>query len=165
LRIDLRPNLSREDLECALSAPRDKLSLSSFLRKKAKLSSVAISLLHEALILEALISEASFSRPEQAQSRRLSDLSTNALACLIKGVPVRLTSTAPIERAISTAGGVAFDELDERLMVRRRPGLFVAGEMLDWEAPTGGYLLQGCFASGAAAGRGALQWLGQREDS
>ena len=66
----------------------------------------------------------------------------------------------PVERAISTAGGVAFDELDDRFMLRRKPGVFVAGEMLDWEAPTGGYLLQACFATGAAAARGALDWLG-----
>jgi predicted flavoprotein YhiN len=84
-----------------------------------------------------------------------------ALAGLIKEVPVRLTGVAPIERAISTAGGVAFDALDEHFMLRRRPGVFVAGEMLDWEAPTGGYLLQATFATGAAAGRGALEWLGR----
>ena len=71
----------------------------------------------------------------------------------------RLTGTAPIARAISTAGGIAFDELDADFMLRRLPGVFVAGEMLDWEAPTGGYLLQACFATGAAAGSGALQWL------
>jgi predicted flavoprotein YhiN len=78
---------------------------------------------------------------------------------LIKAVPVRLADVEPIGRAISTAGGVAFDEIDERFMLRRRPGIFVAGEMLDWEAPTGGYLLQAAFATGAAAGRGALQFL------
>ncbi len=66
---------------------------------------------------------------------------------------------APIARAISTAGGIAFDEMDEKFMLLRRPGVFVAGEMLDWEAPTGGYLLQACFATGAAAGHGALAWL------
>ena len=82
-----------------------------------------------------------------------------ALAALIKAVPVRLTGTAPIARAISTAGGVALDEVDDAFMLRRLPGVFVAGEMLDWEAPTGGYLLQASFATGAAAGRGALQWL------
>ncbi len=82
-----------------------------------------------------------------------------ALAALIKGVPVRLTATAPIERAISTAGGIAFDELDAHFMLRRMPGVFVAGEMLDWEAPTGGYLLQACFSTGAAAAKGAIEWL------
>jgi predicted flavoprotein YhiN len=78
---------------------------------------------------------------------------------LINAVPIRLTGTAPIARAISTAGGISFDELDEDFMVRRLPGVFAAGEMLDWEAPTGGYLLQASFATGAAAGRGALGWL------
>ena len=84
------------------------------------------------------------------------------LARLINAVPVRLTGVAPIARAISTAGGIAFDALDARFMLRRLPGVFVAGEMLDWEAPTGGYLLQACFATGAAAGRGALEWLRRR---
>jgi len=74
-------------------------------------------------------------------------------------VPVQLTGIAGIARAISTAGGIAFEELDADFMIRRLPGVFAAGEMLDWEAPTGGYLLQACFATGAAAGRGALRWL------
>jgi predicted flavoprotein YhiN len=82
-----------------------------------------------------------------------------ALAHLVKSVPVELTETAPIARAISTAGGIAFSELNDDFMLRGRPGHFVAGEMMDWEAPTGGYLLQACFASGAAAGRGALAWI------
>ena len=75
---------------------------------------------------------------------------------------MRLTGIAPIARAISTAGGIAFGELDARFMLRAHPGVFVAGEMLDWEAPTGGYLLQACFATGDAAGRGALEWLASR---
>jgi predicted flavoprotein YhiN len=73
-----------------------------------------------------------------------------------------LSAAAPLARAISTAGGIAFEEIDEGFMLRRRPGVFVAGEMLDWDAPTGGYLLQAAFATGAAAGRGALEWLGSR---
>ncbi len=72
---------------------------------------------------------------------------------------MRLTGVADIARAISTAGGIAFDEIDANFMLRRKPGVFVAGEMLDWEAPTGGYLLQACFATGVAAGQGALAWL------
>jgi predicted flavoprotein YhiN len=68
---------------------------------------------------------------------------------------------APIARAISSAGGIALDELDADFMICRLPGVFAAGEMLDWEAPTGGYLLQACFATGAAAGRGVLRWLSQ----
>jgi predicted flavoprotein YhiN len=79
---------------------------------------------------------------------------------LINAVPIALTGTASIARAISSAGGIAFDELDADFMLRRLPGVFAAGEMLDWEAPTGGYLLQACFATGLAAGKGALKWLG-----
>ena len=81
------------------------------------------------------------------------------LARLINAVPVELTGVAPIARAISTAGGIPFSELDADFMLRRLPGVFAAGEMLDWEAPTGGYLLQASFATGAAAARGALKWL------
>jgi len=76
-----------------------------------------------------------------------------------------LSGIAPIEKAISTAGGIAWDEIDETMMLRRRPGTFVAGEMLDWEAPTGGYLLQASFATGAAAGRGALDWCAEAAKS
>ena len=79
---------------------------------------------------------------------------------LVNAVPLRLTAPAPLARAISTAGGVDLAEVDERFMLRRRPGVFLAGEMLDWEAPTGGYLLQACFATGAAAGRGVARYLG-----
>jgi predicted flavoprotein YhiN len=81
------------------------------------------------------------------------------LAVNINCVPVFLDGTAQIARAISTAGGISFDELDADFMIRRLPGVFAAGEMLDWEAPTGGYLLQASFATGAAAGRGVLKWL------
>ena len=81
------------------------------------------------------------------------------LARLINAVPVQLTGVAPIARAISSAGGIRFDELDAHFMLRQLPGVFAAGEMLDWEAPTGGYLLQASFATGMAAGKGALNWL------
>jgi hypothetical protein len=141
----LRPDLTAADLLERLDAPRAKQSLSSFLRKTVRLSPVAIGLLHEAT---------------QASSARLTHMDRAALAALINAVPLRLTGTAPLATAISTAGGIAFEELDASFMLRRRPGVFVAGEMLDWEAPTGGYLLQASFATGAAAGRGALQWLG-----
>ena len=124
-----------------------KQSLSTFLGKALKLSPVAIGLLQESA---------------QNCAEPLSGMAPERLAERVNAVPVRLTSTAPIARAISTAGGIEFDELDARLMLRRRPGTFVAGEMLDWEAPTGGYLLQASFATGAAAGRGALDWLGLR---
>jgi uncharacterized flavoprotein (TIGR03862 family) len=144
LYIDLRPDVARADLEARLAAPRAKQSLSTFLRKAANLSPVAIGLLQEAAM---------------ASSQRLAAMAPAALADLVKAVPVRLTGVAPVTRAISTAGGIAFDEVDEHFMLRRRPGVFVAGEMLDWEAPTGGYLLQACFATGASAGHGALAWL------
>jgi hypothetical protein len=91
--------------------------------------------------------------------RSLASLPPKELAEFINAVPIRLTGTAPIARAISTAGGIALDELDRNFMLRRLSGVFAAGEMLDWEAPTGGYLLQASFATGAAAGRGVRQWL------
>lgn len=141
--IDLRPDVERPELEKRLAAPRAKQSLSTFLRKAANLSPVAIGLLQEAAA---------------SASQRLAGMTPDGLAALVKAVPVRLIGVAPIARAISTAGGVAFDQLDPSYMLRHRPGVFVAGEMLDWDAPTGGYLLQACFATGAAAGRGALQW-------
>lgn len=144
LHIDLRPDLAHADLAARLATPRAKQSLSTFLRKAASLSPVAIGLLQEAAM---------------ASSQRLAVMAPAALADLVKAVPVRLTGTAPIARAISTAGGIAFDEVDEHFMLRRRPGVFAAGEMLDWDAPTGGYLLQACFATGAAAGNGAVAWL------
>ena len=81
------------------------------------------------------------------------------LANAIKSLTLTLTATRPIDEAISSAGGVMFDALDKNLMLRQLPGVFCAGEMLDWEAPTGGYLLTGCFASGRAAGQGVLRWL------
>jgi uncharacterized flavoprotein (TIGR03862 family) len=144
LSIALRPDLGAADLVKRLSAPRGKQSLSNFLRKAAGLSPVAIGLLQEAAI---------------ASGQQLASLAPEKLAALISAVPVRLTGVAPIARAISTGGGVSFDELDENYMLRKLPGVFAAGEMLDWEAPTGGYLLQASFATGAAAGRGALRWL------
>jgi uncharacterized flavoprotein (TIGR03862 family) len=143
LIIDLRPDVSSAALQQRLEAPRGKQSLSNVLRKAAKLSPAAIGLLHEAAA---------------ASSQKLGTMSPPHLAALINAVPVRLTATAPLETAISTAGGISFEEIDENFMLRRRPGVFVAGEMLDWEAPTGGYLLQACFSTGAAAGRAAAKW-------
>jgi uncharacterized flavoprotein (TIGR03862 family) len=144
LDVALRPDLERMDLIERLSAPKGKQSLSNFLRKAAHLSPVAIGLLQEAA---------------KAQGLSLSSLPPDDLARLINAVPIELTGVAPIARAISTAGGIPFSELDGDFMLRRLPGVFAAGEMLDWEAPTGGYLLQASFATGAAAGRGALRWL------
>jgi uncharacterized flavoprotein (TIGR03862 family) len=144
LRMALRPDLETSELVARLSAPRGKQSLSNWLRKTAHLSPVGIGLLQEA----AMVSGVS-----------LSALSTENLAGLINAIPIELNGIAPITRAISTAGGISFDEIDADFMIRRLPGVFAAGEMLDWEAPTGGYLLQAAFATGAAAGRGALKWL------
>ena len=111
--------------------------------KAVSLSPVAIGLLQEAA---------------KASGAPLASLSPSDLAKLINAVPIDITGVAPIARAISTAGGVALEELNADFMIRRLPGVFAAGEMLDWEAPTGGYLLQASFATGVAAGRGALKW-------
>jgi uncharacterized flavoprotein (TIGR03862 family) len=144
LHVALRPDLEPNDLIAKLSAPKGKQSLSNFLRKAAGLSSVAIGLLQEAAKIIGV---------------SLSSMPPADLADLINAVPIELAGTAPIARAISTAGGIAFKELDADFMLRRLPGVFAAGEMLDWEAPTGGYLLQASFATGVAAGRGAIKWL------
>ncbi len=133
LHVDLRPDVAIDKL----SAPRGKASLSTYLRKSAGLSPVAVGLVQEAL--------------HHGDGRQLAEI--------IKDLPLRLSAPFDIQRAISTAGGIARSEVDEHLMLKKRPGMFVAGEMLDWEAPTGGYLLQGCMATGAAAGRGVLEWL------
>jgi uncharacterized flavoprotein (TIGR03862 family) len=146
LQVALRPDLGTAELQSRLAAPHGKQSLSNFLRKAAGLSPVAVGLLQEAAI---------------GSGKSLATFSPKDLAELISDVPIRLTGTAPIARAISAAGGIAFDELDENFMLRRLPGVFAAGEMLDWEAPTGGYLLQASFATGLAAGRGALRWLSE----
>ncbi len=138
LAIDLQPERSTAELVQRLARPRCRQSLSTFLKKALGLSPLAINLLREAA-----------PPPDDPE----------ALAGLIKAVPIRLSAPASLDRAISTAGGVAFDQLDAHFMLRARPGLFVAGEMLDWEAPTGGYLLQACFATGRAAAAGVLAWL------
>lgn len=137
IHIDLRPDLDRAALDRKLGGPRGSQSLSNLLRKQAALAPEAIALVQEAL--------------HQGATAPLPDL--------IKSLPVRLAATTGIERAISSAGGLRLDALDDRLMLRDRPGVFAAGEMLDWEAPTGGYLLQGCFSTGVAAAKGALDWL------
>jgi uncharacterized flavoprotein (TIGR03862 family) len=141
LWIDLRPDSSEQELAGKLSAVKAGRSLSNTLRKAVLLSPVAINLLREAH---------GVSLPSDPA----------ALAKAIKGSRVSLTGVQPMDRAISTAGGVALDAVDEQLMLRALPGVFVAGEMLDWEAPTGGYLLQACFATGVAAAQGVLHRLG-----
>ncbi len=144
LRVALRPDLDMSDLIARLSMPRGKQSFSNWLRKAAHLSPVGIGLLQEAAI---------------ASGVPLPSLSPAALAERINALPIELNGVAPIARAISTAGGISFSEIDADYMIRCMPGIFAAGEMLDWEAPTGGYLLQASFATGAAAGRGVLKWV------
>ncbi len=145
--IALRPDLTTSEIEERLRRHLTgrKPSLANLLRKALKLSPVAIGLLYETQLRAA---------------EPLSALAPDRLAHLINAVPLRVAGIAPMARTISTAGGILFDEIDENFMLRGKPGVFVAGEMLDWEAPTGGYLLQACFATGAAAGRGAAKWLG-----
>jgi uncharacterized flavoprotein (TIGR03862 family) len=133
LEIDLKPDLTLEQIRERLAKPRGRLSQSNWLRKALNLPPVAIALLRECA--PAPTAEA------------------------IKALPLILTGTRPMEEAISTAGGLLFEELDENFMIKRRPGLFAAGEMLDWEAPTGGYLLTGCLSQGVAAARGIMEWL------
>jgi hypothetical protein len=144
LLVDLRPDLDEAALAARLARSRAGDSLSARLRKAAGLAPVAIGLLREAA--------GAALPPEPA-----------ALARLIKAAPLALTGMMGLDRAISTAGGVVLDALDERAMLRARPGLFLAGEMLDWEAPTGGYLLQGAIAGGRAAADGMLDWLRTRQ--
>lgn len=136
--LDLRPDLTESELADRLSRPRGKRSASTHLAKTAGLSPAAVGLLREAGPL-----------PQDSA----------ALARLIKTSPLRFQSPNGIERAISSAGGVQFDEVDEGFMLRRLPGVFVVGEMLDWEAPTGGYLLHACLATGRLAGDAAAQRL------
>ena len=135
---DLRPDMTADDLAGRLSRARGGQSLSNQLRKALKLSPVEINLLRE------------------GHGKDL-PAAPPALAAAIKAAPIRLTGVQGLARAISSAGGVLRDALDERLMLKARPGVFVAGEMLDWEAPTGGYLLQATFATAAAAAHGVLR--------
>lgn len=139
LFVDLRPTMSMGDIEKKLIRPRGRMSFSSWLPKAMNLSPLAIALLHES-------------------NKDASALSPKELASLIKSCSITLTAPFPIERAISSAGGIDLSEVDGNMMIKQRPGLFVAGEMLDWEAPTGGYLLQACFSTGMAAGEGILAY-------
>lgn len=141
--LDLAPERDLARLLEALSRPRGNASLANHLRKTIGLTGVKAGLLRE------LAQPDNLAHPAR-------------LARAIKSLPLRLLRPRPLDEAISTAGGVAFEALDEHLMLRRLPGVFCAGEMLDWEAPTGGYLLTACFAGGRAAGRGAAAWLGRQ---
>lgn len=140
LTLDLAPGRSLEKLTLELSRPRGRDTLANHLRRRAGIDGVKAALLREFFPAEALHGASS-------------------LAAAIKALPLPVTATRPIDEAISTAGGVAFEGMDEHLMLHARPGIFCAGEMLDWEAPTGGYLLTACLASGRAAGLGVRHWL------
>ncbi|MEX0767292.1 MAG: TIGR03862 family flavoprotein [Microthrixaceae bacterium] len=139
LRIDLRPDLSLEVLESKLRSSRPKASLSTLLQRSVGLPDVSIGLMREAT---------------------QNDLPRDPLllAQLIKALPIAVVEIQGLDRAISTAGGLGFEELTDEFMLRQRPGVFVAGEMIDWEAPTGGYLLQATLSTAVAAARGALHW-------
>jgi len=146
LTVDLAPDRDRARLLTDLARPRGSRSLADHLRRTCGIAGVKAGLLRECLPAEAL-----------ADAARLADG--------IKALPLRLAAARPIAEAISSAGGVAFAALDEHLMIRRLPGIFCAGEMLDWEVTTGGYLLTACFALGRAAGLGAVSWLAGRPDA
>jgi uncharacterized flavoprotein (TIGR03862 family) len=141
--VDLRPDTDLAALAARLVLPRGKQSTATVLRKQLKLAPAAIGLLHEA---------AAGPLPKDAA----------ALATLIKAVPVPVVGLSGLERAISSVGGLPLAAVDDRFMIRALPGVFAAGEMLDWDAPTGGYLLQACFATGIAAAQGILAYLGER---
>ncbi len=140
IHIDLRPALSHENLMQKLSVPRGRNSFSTWLHKTLNLPPVAISLLREV--------DRDVQNRDEAQ-----------LAALIKDIPLKLDAPFAIDRAISSAGGIKPDAIDQNSMLKNLPGTFAAGEMLDWEAPTGGYLLQASFATGAAAAHGIMQYL------
>ncbi|HTJ95960.1 MAG TPA: TIGR03862 family flavoprotein [Rhodocyclaceae bacterium] len=144
LTLDLLPGYSAERVLAEVSHPRGSRSLSSHLQSRLGISGVKASLLREVLSKEAM---------NDAQQ----------LATTLKALPLTLVATRPIDEAISTAGGVSFSALDQNMMLKEIPGVFCAGEMLDWEAPTGGYLLTGCIATGHAAAQGLLNWLAVRE--
>lgn len=143
LHLDLVPGYSLAVLIRRLAGSRGKRSVGHWLRHRAGLDAAKCALVFE------LTDKATLADP-------------SALAARLKSLPVTLRAPRPVAEAISTAGGVGLEALDHTLMLRQRPGVFCAGEMLDWEAPTGGYLLTACFASGVVAGRGAVSWLQRR---
>jgi uncharacterized flavoprotein (TIGR03862 family) len=140
LQLDLAPGKSQERLMQEIAHPRGARSMASHLQSRAGIAGVKAGLLRECA------NKADYDDPAR-------------LAVVIKALPLKLISPRPLDEAISSAGGVTAEALDAHLMLRALPGVFCAGEMLDWEAPTGGYLLTACFASGRAVGQGALAWL------
>lgn len=144
--LDLLPGRNAARVLADISHPRGSRSLSSHLQSRVGVKGIKMALLHEALNKE-----------------QFSDAAT--LAATIKALPIIVHATRPIAEAISTAGGVCFNSLDQNLMLKALPGVFVAGEMVDWEAPTGGYLLNACFATGLCAGLGVRDWLNRHYPS
>lgn len=142
LTLDLKPDLKPEEIISRLQRPRKKLSLSNYLRKNLKLSDVAIGLLME-----------------QLDRTKLTSYSAKDLTRFIKNYTLILNRPFAMERAISSAGGVKFDAIDDKFMLRALPNIFVTGEMIDWEAPTGGYLLQACIAQGAYVGKAISDYI------
>ena len=140
LQMDLLPDIPLSALTDRLSRPRGKQSWSSFLRKSVRLQGVKLALLNE------FVDRAAFEAP-------------NRLAASIKDLTVTVSGLAPLDEAISTSGGVAWGSLNPDLMLKKVPGCFCAGEMIAWDAPTGGYLITACLASGRAAGQSAATWL------
>lgn len=141
ITLDLAPGRSAENVAAAIGKPRGSRSVSSHLQSCLGITGVKAGLLREALSKDAMHDAA-------------------ALAAAIKALPLRLVRARPLDEVISSAGGVRFEAMDDQLMLKPMPGVFCAGEMLDWEAPTGGYLLTACFASGRVAGAGAATYLG-----
>ncbi|WP_457969304.1 TIGR03862 family flavoprotein [Pseudomonas sp. R4-84] len=144
IHLDLLPGRPVDKILQALNKPRGSRSMAKHLHSQLGLDGVKAALLRELTSADCFADMA-------------------RLAKAVKALPVTLVKTRPLDEAISSAGGVTFEAMDERLMLKQLPGVFCAGEMLDWEAPTGGYLLTACFASGRAAGSGMLEWL-QRLD-
>ncbi len=140
ITLDLAPNTSKQKLLKALSRPRGSRSITTHIKKTIGIQGCKLGLLYEFV-----------PREDFQNIQKLTDA--------IKALPIPLYGVTPITSAISSAGGVKFEELDDNLMLRKIPGVFCAGEMLDWEAPTGGYLLTACFATGRSAGKGALAWI------
>lgn len=138
--LDWLPNMTVEQIIKKLDQPRKGMSFSNVLRKKLNLPALTNALLKECC-------------------PNLNNNNSTDVANAIKAMPMRPQQTRPIDEAISSAGGVCFDSTNSNLMLEQLPGVFVAGEMLDWEAPTGGYLLTACFATGKRAGLGVVQWL------
>jgi len=140
IHLDLLPGRPVDKVQAALSKPRGSRSMAKHLHSQLGIDGVKAALLRELTSADTFTDMA-------------------LLAKAIKALPMTLVKTRPLDEAISSAGGVLFEAMDERLMLKQMPGVFCAGEMLDWEAPTGGYLLTACFASGRAAGLGIVEWL------